>query len=58
MPEYPGLGLPLRHFPQQNYGFYPMGAHVRVEGPTPFQFSNAPFFYPEPLSALEIQFIA
>jgi hypothetical protein len=27
MPDYPGLGLPLRHNPQQDYGHYPIGAH-------------------------------
>ncbi len=32
MPEYPGLGLPLRHFPQANYGLYPMGTHENCYG--------------------------
>jgi hypothetical protein len=32
MPEYPGLGLPLRHFPQGNYGTYPMGIHGNCYG--------------------------
>ncbi|KAF2126696.1 hypothetical protein P153DRAFT_368765 [Dothidotthia symphoricarpi CBS 119687] len=27
MRDYPGLGLPLRHNDQRNYGFYPIGAH-------------------------------
>jgi hypothetical protein len=27
MPDYPGLGLPLRHNPQEDYGHYPIGAH-------------------------------
>ncbi|KAF2649455.1 hypothetical protein K491DRAFT_698080 [Lophiostoma macrostomum CBS 122681] len=27
MPKYPGLGLELRHNPQDDYGFYPIGAH-------------------------------
>lgn len=28
MPDYPGLGLPLRHHPQRDYGMYPIGAHA------------------------------
>jgi hypothetical protein len=32
MPEYPGLGLPLRHYPQENYGLYPMGTHGNCYG--------------------------
>lgn len=31
MPDYPGLGLPLRHFPQ-NYNVYPLGAHGNCYG--------------------------
>jgi hypothetical protein len=30
--EYPGLGLPVRHNEQENYGFYPIGAHGNVYG--------------------------
>jgi hypothetical protein len=32
MYEYPGLGLPLRHNDQDNYGFYPIGAHGNAYG--------------------------
>jgi hypothetical protein len=32
MPEYPGLGLPLRHFPQGNHPAYPMGIHGNCYG--------------------------
>jgi hypothetical protein len=32
MPDYPGLGLPLRHNEQDNYGFYPIGAHGSCYG--------------------------
>lgn len=32
MPEYPGLGLPLRHFPQGNYDTFPMGIHGNCFG--------------------------
>ncbi|KAG0650489.1 hypothetical protein D0Z07_3367, partial [Hyphodiscus hymeniophilus] len=32
MPEYPGLGIPLRHFPQGDYGTYPMGIHGNFYG--------------------------
>lgn len=32
MPDYPGLGLPLRHNPQRDYGFYPIGAHGSCYG--------------------------
>lgn len=32
MPEYPGLGLALRHNPQSDYGFYPIGAHGSCYG--------------------------
>jgi len=32
MPEYPGLGLPLRHNPQTDYGHYPIGAHGSCYG--------------------------
>ncbi|KAF2490543.1 hypothetical protein BU16DRAFT_470413 [Lophium mytilinum] len=32
MPKYPGLGLPLRHNEQDNYGFYPIGAHGSCYG--------------------------
>ncbi|KAF2811084.1 uncharacterized protein BDZ99DRAFT_462360 [Mytilinidion resinicola] len=32
MPKYPGLGLPLRHNEQQDYGFYPIGAHGSCYG--------------------------
>lgn len=32
MPKYPGLGLPLRHNEQDDYGFYPIGAHGSCSG--------------------------
>jgi hypothetical protein len=32
MPQYPGLGLELRHNPQDDYGFYPIGAHGSCYG--------------------------
>ncbi|TVY78455.1 hypothetical protein LSUE1_G006514 [Lachnellula suecica] len=32
MPKYPGLGLPLRHFPQGDYGTYPLGIHGNCYG--------------------------
>ena len=32
MPDYPGLGLPLRHNPQMDYGHYPIGAHGSCSG--------------------------
>ncbi|KAF2019444.1 hypothetical protein BU24DRAFT_419067 [Aaosphaeria arxii CBS 175.79] len=32
VPKYPGLGLPLRHNPQETYGFYPIGAHGSCYG--------------------------
>ncbi|TVY13172.1 hypothetical protein LARI1_G009060 [Lachnellula arida] len=32
MPKYPGLGIPLRHFPQGDYNTYPMGAHGNCYG--------------------------
>lgn len=32
MPEYPGLGLPLRHYPQEKHGLYPMGTHGNCYG--------------------------
>lgn len=27
MPEYPGLGLPLRHLPQRDFNIFPIGSH-------------------------------
>jgi hypothetical protein len=30
--DYPGLGLPLRYNDQENYGFYPIGAHGSCYG--------------------------
>lgn len=30
--DYPGLGLPLRHNPQDEFGFYPIGAHGSCYG--------------------------
>jgi hypothetical protein len=30
--DYPGLGLPLRHNKQDDYGFYPIGAHGSCYG--------------------------
>jgi hypothetical protein len=30
--DYPGLGLPLRHNEQRDYGFYPIGAHGSCYG--------------------------
>jgi len=32
MRDYPGLGLPLRYNEQENYGFYPIGAHGSCSG--------------------------
>lgn len=32
MTKYPGLGLELRHFPQGNYGTYPLGIHGNCYG--------------------------
>ncbi|KAI4940146.1 uncharacterized protein J4E92_001434 [Alternaria infectoria] len=32
MNGYPGLGLPLRHWEQTNYGFYPIGSHPNAYG--------------------------
>ncbi|KAG9235734.1 hypothetical protein BJ875DRAFT_458275 [Amylocarpus encephaloides] len=32
MASYPGLGQPLRYFPQSDYGLYPMGAHGNCYG--------------------------
>ncbi|CAO2652066.1 Nn.00g003490.m01.CDS01 [Neocucurbitaria sp. VM-36] len=32
MLDYPGLGLPLRHNKQDDYGFYPIGAHGSCYG--------------------------
>lgn len=36
MPEYPGLGLPLRYNPQGAFNFYPIGAHHDCYGATSF----------------------
>ncbi|ESZ91703.1 hypothetical protein SBOR_7922 [Sclerotinia borealis F-4128] len=32
MPDYPGLGLPIRHESQDRYGHYPIGAHGGCSG--------------------------
>ncbi|KAI4688005.1 uncharacterized protein J4E84_004933 [Alternaria hordeiaustralica] len=32
MNEYPGLGLPLRHWEQTDYDFYPIGSHPNAHG--------------------------
>ncbi len=32
MPKYPGLGFPLRHNEQDDYGFFPIGAHGSCSG--------------------------
>ncbi|KAH8897403.1 hypothetical protein GQ53DRAFT_887855 [Thozetella sp. PMI_491] len=30
--EYPGMGLPLRHYPQEDFNIYPMGTHGNCLG--------------------------